>query len=68
MQWRAADEARCASGQNRHTNSEARQDKESNTMTWIGVILGSTLPGRNGELARWVLDHATERSDVIRPH
>ncbi|MFJ9999814.1 NADPH-dependent FMN reductase [Streptomyces werraensis] len=34
-------------------------------MTKIGIILGSTRPGRNGEaVARWVLDVATERGDA----
>ena len=31
----------------------------------IAVIIGSTRPGRNGEqVARWVLEHARERSDT----
>jgi len=31
----------------------------------IGVILGSTRPGRNGEqVARWVLEHAQQRTDA----
>jgi len=34
-------------------------------MTKIGIILGSTRPGRNGEaVARWVLDVARERDDA----
>ncbi|MEU0851279.1 MULTISPECIES: NADPH-dependent FMN reductase [Streptomyces] len=34
-------------------------------MTKIGIILGSTRPGRNGEaVARWVLDVATKRGDA----
>jgi NAD(P)H-dependent FMN reductase len=34
-------------------------------MTRIGVILGSTRPGRNGEkVARWVMEVASERSDA----
>ena len=34
-------------------------------MTKIGVILGSTRPGRRGEqVARWVMDHARHRKDV----
>jgi NAD(P)H-dependent FMN reductase len=34
-------------------------------MTRIGIILGSTRPGRNGEaVARWVYDVASQRSDV----
>jgi NAD(P)H-dependent FMN reductase len=34
-------------------------------MTRIGIILGSTRPGRNGEqVARWVLDLATARGDA----
>jgi NAD(P)H-dependent FMN reductase len=34
-------------------------------MTRIGVILGSTRPGRRGEqVARWVIDQARERSDA----
>ncbi|MDO3705055.1 NAD(P)H-dependent oxidoreductase [Micromonospora sp. C28SCA-DRY-2] len=34
-------------------------------MTRIGIILGSTRPGRNGEaVARWVLDVAKQRTDA----
>ncbi len=34
-------------------------------MTKIGIILGSTRPGRNGEaVARWVLDVASQRGDA----
>jgi NAD(P)H-dependent FMN reductase len=34
-------------------------------MTKIGIILGSTRPGRNGEtVARWVYDVASRRSDA----
>jgi NAD(P)H-dependent FMN reductase len=34
-------------------------------MTRIGVILGSTRPGRNGEqVARWVMDIAARREDA----
>jgi len=34
-------------------------------MTKIGIILGSTRPGRNGEaVARWVLDLASRRGDA----
>jgi NAD(P)H-dependent FMN reductase len=34
-------------------------------MTKIGIILGSTRPGRNGEgVARWVLDIASARTDA----
>ncbi|WP_155338626.1 NADPH-dependent FMN reductase [Acrocarpospora corrugata] len=34
-------------------------------MSKIGIILGSTRPGRNGEaVARWVLDIAKQRSDA----
>jgi NAD(P)H-dependent FMN reductase len=34
-------------------------------MTKIGIILGSTRPGRNGEaVARWVLENAQQRSDA----
>jgi NAD(P)H-dependent FMN reductase len=34
-------------------------------MTRIGIILGSTRPGRNGEqVARWILDLATARGDA----
>jgi len=34
-------------------------------MTKIGIILGSTRPGRNGEaVAKWVLDIASKRSDA----
>lgn len=34
-------------------------------MTRIGIILGSTRPGRNGEqVARWVLDQAATRDDA----
>jgi NAD(P)H-dependent FMN reductase len=34
-------------------------------VTAIGVILGSTRPGRRGEpVARWVMDHAKQRNDA----
>ncbi|MEV6056871.1 NAD(P)H-dependent oxidoreductase [Streptomyces sp. NPDC052107] len=34
-------------------------------MTKIGIILGSTRPGRNGEaVAHWVLEHARRRTDA----
>jgi NAD(P)H-dependent FMN reductase len=34
-------------------------------MTRIGIILGSTRPGRNGEaVAKWVLENATQRTDA----
>ena len=34
-------------------------------MTKIGIILGSTRPGRNGEaVAKWVLDNAKQRDDA----
>lgn len=34
-------------------------------MTRIGIILGSTRPGRRGDqVARWVLDHAAGRTDA----
>jgi NAD(P)H-dependent FMN reductase len=34
-------------------------------MTKIGIILGSTRPGRNGEaVAKWVLEHANTRGDA----
>ncbi len=34
-------------------------------MTKIGIILGSTRPGRNGEaVARWVDDVASKRTDA----
>jgi NAD(P)H-dependent FMN reductase len=34
-------------------------------VTHIGVILGSTLPGRRGEpVARWVMDEAGRRRDA----
>ena len=34
-------------------------------MTRIGIILGSTRPGRNGEqVAKWVYDNASRRSDA----
>ncbi len=34
-------------------------------MTRIGIILGSTRPGRNGEaVAKWVLEQAQQRSDA----
>jgi NAD(P)H-dependent FMN reductase len=34
-------------------------------MTRIGIILGSTRPGRNGEaVANWVLDNASQRDDA----
>ncbi|MEV4349332.1 NAD(P)H-dependent oxidoreductase [Actinoplanes sp. NPDC049596] len=35
------------------------------TLPKIGIILGSTRPGRNGEpVARWVLDRAAQRDDA----
>lgn len=35
------------------------------TMIRVGIILGSTRPGRNGEaVARWVYEHARERHDA----
>ena len=34
-------------------------------MTKIGIILGSTRPGRNGEaVAKWVLENASQRTDA----
>ena len=34
-------------------------------MTKIGIILGSTRPGRNGEgVAKWVLEVASRRTDA----
>ncbi|GLY47563.1 NAD(P)H-dependent oxidoreductase [Lentzea sp. NBRC 102530] len=34
-------------------------------MTHIGIIIGSTRPGRNGEqVARWVLENAEQRADA----
>ncbi|MFD9006858.1 NADPH-dependent FMN reductase [Streptomyces sp. NPDC059582] len=34
-------------------------------MTKIGIILGSTRPGRNGAaVAQWVLEHAVQRTDA----
>ncbi len=37
---------------------QARTSERRHTMTKIGIILGSTRPGRNGEaVARWVLRH-----------
>ena len=34
-------------------------------MVKIGIIIGSTRPGRNGEqVARWVYEHATKRNDA----
>lgn len=34
-------------------------------MTKIGIILGSTRPGRNGEaVAKWVLEQASQRTDA----
>ncbi|MDQ1667554.1 MAG: hypothetical protein QOH75_3585 [Actinomycetota bacterium] len=44
--------------------SRSTQAKEQH-MTKIGVILGSTRPGRRGEqVARWVIDIATQRDDA----
>ncbi|MGW3353547.1 NADPH-dependent FMN reductase [Nonomuraea rubra] len=35
-------------------------------MIRIGIILGSTRPGRNGaQVARWVLEHASRRTDAV---
>jgi len=40
-------------------------DREITGMTKIGIILGSTRPGRKGEaVAKWVYDLASERSDA----
>ncbi|WP_127504006.1 NADPH-dependent FMN reductase [Actinoplanes solisilvae] len=37
----------------------------TNTLPKIGIILGSTRPGRNGEaVAKWVLDRAAQRDDA----
>jgi len=34
-------------------------------MVKIGIIIGSTRPGRNGEqVARWVLENAQKRTDA----
>jgi NAD(P)H-dependent FMN reductase len=34
-------------------------------MTKIGIILGSTRPGRNGEaVANWVLEQSSQRQDA----
>lgn len=34
-------------------------------MIKVGIILGSTRPGRNGEaVAKWILDNATQRGDA----
>lgn len=34
-------------------------------MTKIGILLGSTRPGRNGEaVARWVYENSAQRSDA----
>jgi len=42
-----------------------RQERERSAVIRIGIILGSTRPGRNGEaVARWVLDVAKQRSDA----
>jgi NAD(P)H-dependent FMN reductase len=31
----------------------------------VGIIIGSTRPGRNGEqVARWAYEHASQRSDA----
>lgn len=39
--------------------------RREKTMTKIGIILGSTRPGRNGEaVARWVLENASRRTDA----
>jgi NAD(P)H-dependent FMN reductase len=39
--------------------------KDLRNMTHIGIIIGSTRPGRNGEqVARWVLEHAERRDDA----
>src|SRR3954449_11762699 len=42
-----------------------RPTPKGSGMTKIGIILGSTRPGRNGEaVARWVLDVARQRDDA----
>ena len=39
--------------------------REEATMTKIGIIIGSTRPGRNGEaVARWVHETAAQRTDA----
>jgi NAD(P)H-dependent FMN reductase len=46
---------------------EAKFDSttDGQTMTKIGIILGSTRPGRNGEaVAKWVLELASQRTDA----
>ena len=41
-----------------------KRDRET-AVTKIGIILGSTRPGRNGEaVARWVLENLTQRTDA----
>ncbi|SOF02343.1 NAD(P)H-dependent FMN reductase [Streptomyces sp. OV198] len=45
--------------------TDAGHFHEGFTVTKIGIILGSTRPGRNGEaVARWVLDIASKRTDA----
>src|SRR3954454_15486719 len=39
--------------------------REGTIMTKVGIILGSTRPGRNGEaVAKWVYDIASRRTDA----
>jgi NAD(P)H-dependent FMN reductase len=51
---------RAAVSEPRTTDHEQRK-----TVTRIGIIIGSTRPGRNGEqVAKWVLEQASRRTDA----
>jgi NAD(P)H-dependent FMN reductase len=47
------------------SSSKYQYTKKGSVVTKIGIILGSTRPGRNGEaVARWVYENAAQRSDA----
>jgi|GEM_PF-85184 len=49
----------------RHQSLAAAESQGANTMIKVGIVLGSTRPGRNGEaVARWTLDVAKRRTDA----
>src|SRR4051812_42748917 len=49
----------------RHPSPVTHSRKRNHAMTKVGIILGSTRPGRNGEaVAKWVYDIASRRSDA----
>src|SRR3954469_20866250 len=49
----------------RHPSPVIDFRKRNHAMTKVGIILGSTRPGRNGEaVAKWVYDIASRRGDA----